>query len=302
MNLRQLEVFIAVADCKSFSRGAEVTAVTQSTVSQNILALEEEFGLRLFDRTGKGALLTEGGKVLLEQAKLLLNRAAEIPAVMERFKGVAAAKLRIAGSSIPGEYLIPAALPLLISRYPGLDITLSQGDSQQVHEWLVAEQVELGVVGGHFPGDKLEFTELCTDEIVLVVPREHRWAGGGEIRVEELLTEPFVLREAGSGTGQQSDLALRSAGINLANLRKAAILGSSQAVTQAVIAGAGVAFVSAISVKDELARGLLARVPIRDITITRQFFLVKRKGRQLSPAASAFAEVMLATYGESAVP
>lgn len=297
MNLRQLEVFLAVAETRSFSKGAEVSAVTQSTVSQNIHSLEDEFGIKLFDRTGRGALLTEGGKVLQAKAQRLLNFAGEIHVAMESFKGVTAAHLRIAGSSIPGEYLIPAVLPRLIQRYPGLNITLTQGDSQQVHEWLIAEQVELGVVGGHFSGDKLEFRQLCDDEIVLVVPKKHRWAIGRSIRIEELLTEPFVLRESGSGTGQTSDMALRGAGINVAALSKAAILGSSQAVIQAVIAGVGVSFVSAVSVKDELDRGLLVRVPIRGIAITRQFFLVRRKGRELSPAAAAFAEVMTDQYG-----
>lgn len=297
MNLRQLEVFLAVANTRSFSKGAEVAAVTQSTVSQNIFALEEEFGVKLFDRTGKGALLTEGGKVLQAKAQRLLNYAGEVHAAMESFKGVKLAHLRIAGSSIPGEYLIPAVLPRLIRKYPGLNITLAQGDSRQVHEWLVAEQVELGVVGGHFPGEKLEFKPLCNDEIVLIAPKDHRWARGRTIRIEELTTEQFVLRKEGSGTGQNSFMALREAGINVDALHKAAILGSSQAVIQAVIAGAGVSFVSAISVKDELDQGLLVQVPIQDIVITRKFFLVGRKGRELSPAARAFAEVMLAAYG-----
>lgn len=301
MNLRQLEVFIAVADSRSFSKGAEITAVTQSTVSQTILSLEEEFGIRLFDRTGKGALLTEGGKVLQDKALRLLSFAREIPAAMESFKGATAASLRIAGSSIPGEYLIPAALPRMIRKCPSLNITLTQGDSQQVHEWLVSEQVELGVVGGHFPGAKLEFRHLCNDEIVLIAPKDHRWASGGIVRIDDLLTEPFVLREAGSGTGQNSGMALVNAGINVDTLRTAAILGSSQAVTQAVIAGVGISFVSAVSVKDELTQGLLVRVPIENIVITRQFFLVKRKGRELSPAASVFAEVMLEMYGEEAL-
>lgn len=297
MNLRQLEVFIAVADTKSFSKGAEATLVTQSTVSQNILALEEEFGIKLFDRTGKGALLTEGGKVLFERAQRLLNYAGEIPAAIKRFKGVAEANLRIAGSSIPGEYLIPAALPLLIRRYPGLNITLTQGDSQQVHEWITSELVALGVVGGHFTGDTLEFKHLCNDEIVLVAPKDHRWAGGGPIRIDELLTEIFVAREKGSGTGQNTDMVLLNAGIAADTLRKAAILGSNHAVIRAVIAGVGVSFVSALSVKDELNQGTLIRVTIEGITITRQFFLVKRKGRELSPAARAFFDVMLELYG-----
>ena len=297
MNLKQLEVFVAVAETKSFSRGAETACITQSTVSQTIFALEEEFGVKLFDRTGKGALLTEGGKVLLERARRLLHHAREIPAAMERFKGVEEAKLRIVGSSIPGEYLIPAALPLLLQRYPRLSVMLTQGDSRQVHEWLMAELAECGVAGGHCRGEGLEFTPLCHDEIVLVVPAGHRWASAGPIRIEELVKEPFVVREPGSGTGQNTVAALRSAGIAEEALRQAAILGSNHAVTRAVIAGVGVSFVSAVSVEHEVAQGTLLRVPIEGIAIARQFFLVQRKGRELSPAARAFSEVMRDMYG-----
>jgi len=297
MNLRQLEVFTAVADTKSFSKGAEATFITQSTASQSISALEEEFGITLFDRTGKGALLTEGGRVLLEMARRLLHYAGEIPAAMERFKGVEEADLRIAGSSIPGEYLIPAALPLLIRRYPDINITLTQGDSRQVHEWIMSELVECGAVGGHFTGEGLEFEPLCKDEIVLVAPIGHRWADTGSIHAQELLNESFVIREPGSGTGQNTAAALHNAGINADALRKSAILGSNHAVIRAVIAGVGVSFVSAVSVKDELAHGLLVQVPIKETTIIREFFLVKRKGRELSPAAKAFSEVMIEQYG-----
>jgi DNA-binding transcriptional LysR family regulator len=92
-------------------------------------------------------------------------------------------------------------------------------------------------------------------------------------------------------------MALRTAGIAVELMRKVAILGSNHAVTRAVIAGAGVSFVSSLSVRDELAQGSLVRVPLETVTITREFFLVNRKGRELSPAARAFAEVMLQLYG-----
>src|SRR5665647_55572 len=124
MNLKQLEVFIKVAECGSFSRGAEATFITQSTVSQHISALESEFGLKLLDRTGKGALLTEGGKLLLDRARRLVDYSREIPIALGRFKGIEEAALQIAGSGIPGEYMIPAALPLLISRFPGITLIL----------------------------------------------------------------------------------------------------------------------------------------------------------------------------------
>lgn len=296
MNLKQLEVFINVAESGSFSKGAESSFITQSTVSQHISALEGEFGLKLLDRTGKGALLTEGGKLLLERARRLVDYSREIPLALARFKGVEDAALHIAGSGIPGEYMIPAALPLLISRFPGLTLILLQGDSREVLEKLLAEEVEFGVVGGHFAEESLEFTPFARDELVLIAPAEHRWSGGSGIGIEELLGEPFVLREPGSGTGKASADALREAGIDPVRMRVAAHLGSNEAVKRAVIAGVGVSFVSAISVQRELAHGTLVQVPVADVSIRRQFYLARRKGRELSPAAVAFSAVMTELY------
>lgn len=296
MNLKQLEVFIKVAESGSFSKGAEATFITQSTVSQHISALEGEFGIKLLDRTGKGALPTEGGKILLERARRLIDYAKEIPVAMARFKGVEEAELNIAGSSIPGEYMIPAALPLLISRFPGVTIVLRQGDSRDVLGKLMSEEVELGVVGGRFDEESLDFAPLADDELVLIAPAGHRWSKCKSIEKEELLREQVVLRETGSGTGKAAAQALREAGIDPARLRVAAHLGSNEAVKRAVIAGIGVSFVSAVSVQHELEQNALVQVPVDGIGIKRQFFLASRKGRELSPAALAFRTIMMEMY------
>jgi DNA-binding transcriptional LysR family regulator len=301
VNLKQLEVFIKVAESGSFSKGAEATFITQSTVSQHISALENEFGLKLLDRTGKGALLTEAGKLLLERARRLVEYAREIPVAIDRFKGVEEADLNIAGSSIPGEYMIPAALPLLINRFPGLTIFLLQGDSREVLQKVMAEEVEFGVVGGRFAEDSLEFTPFTRDELVLIAPAGHRWAMVPEISKEELLGEPFVLRETGSGTGKATVEALREVGIDPSRMRVAAHLGSNEAVKRAVIAGIGVSFVSAISVQWELAHGTLIQVPVAEVSIKREFYLASRKGRELSPAALAFSAVMRELYSGTSV-
>lgn len=296
MNLKQLEVFIKVAESGSFSKGAEATFITQSTVSQHISALESEFGLRLLDRTGKGALPTEGGKLLLDRARRLVEYAREIPVALARFKGVEEAVLNVAGSSIPGEYMIPAALPLLISRFPGVTINLLQGDSREVLEKLLAEQVEVGVVGGCFAEEGLEFTPFAKDELALIAPAGHRWARIPAIDRVELLGEPVVLRETGSGTGKATAQALREAGIDLGTLRVAAHLGSNEAVKRAVMAGIGVSFVSSVSVQKELEQGSLIQVPVAGVCIRRDFYLATRKGRELSPAALAFRAVMMELY------
>lgn len=296
MNLKQLEVFIKVAETGSFSKGAEATFITQSTVSQHISALEEEFGVKLLDRTGKGALLTEGGKLLLDRARRLVDYAREIPAALARYRGVEEASLSIAGSSIPGEYMIPAALPLLRTRYPGLTISILQGDSRDVQDKLLSEEVELGVVGGRFAEDSLDFTPFATDELVLIAPAGHEWGKAREISTGDLPGEPFVLRESGSGTGKASSEALREAGIDIRKLRVAAHLGSNEAVKRGVLAGIGVSFVSSLSVQRELAQGALIRVPVKNVEIRREFYLASRKGRELSPAAEAFAGVMKEMY------
>ncbi|HJV64260.1 MAG TPA: selenium metabolism-associated LysR family transcriptional regulator [Geomonas sp.] len=299
MNLKQLEVFIKVAETGSFSKGAEATFITQSTVSQHISALEEEFGLKLLDRTGRGALLTEGGKLLLERAKRLVDYAHEIPAAIARFKGLEEVKLKVAGSSIPGEYMIPAALPLLGSRFPGLSITLLQADSQGVVEKLLTEEVEVGVVGGSFPEDGVDLVPFATDELVLIAPGGHRWSGAASVAAGELSGESFVLRETGSGTGKASAEAMRKAGIDPSGIRVAAHLGSNEAVKRAVMAGIGISFISHLSVQRELAQGALIAVPLEDVRIRREFYLASRRGRELSPAAAGFCSVMKELYGQA---
>jgi len=296
MNLKQLEVFINVAESGSFSKGAEASFITQSTVSQHISALESEFGIKLLDRTGKGALLTEGGRLLLERARRLVDYAREIPVALDRFKGVEEAVLRIAGSSIPGEYIIPAALPVLLSRFPGITLIQIQGDSQEVLAKLKAEEVEFGVVGAAPQDEALEFKPFADDEMVLIAAAGHRWSGSKEVQLKELLGELFVLRELGSGTGRAYTNALHEVGLNLKDLRVAAHLGSNEAVKRAVMAGVGLSFVSAISVQRELGQGSLIQVPVAGLKIQRQFYLATRKGRELSPAAIAFSGVLAGMY------
>ena len=124
MNLKQLEVFLAVAESSSFSRGAEATFITQSTVSQHISALEQEMGIRLLDRTARGALPTEAGKILLVHALRIVAEMHGIPPAINRFKGLEDVSLTVGASNIPGDYMIPEALPNLLKRFPGLAITV----------------------------------------------------------------------------------------------------------------------------------------------------------------------------------
>ena len=176
MNLKQLEVFIAVAESGSFSRAAEITFLTQSTVSQHISSLEKEFELKLLDRTGKGALLTEAGKLLLDRAQRVVAEARNVSLALNRFRGLDDVVLKIGGSNIPACYMIPHCVPAFHKHHPGVTISLIQGDSRETLDRLKDEEVEFALVGTRFADKGLAFTPLTLDKSSLVAPAGHPWS------------------------------------------------------------------------------------------------------------------------------
>lgn len=293
MNLKQLEVFIAVAESSSFSRAAELTYLTQSTVSQHISALENEFGLKLLDRTGKGALLTEAGKLLLARARRVLTEAREIPVALDQFRGLAQVVLTVGGSNVPACYMIPQCIPAFRSQNPGVTITLFQGDSREILSRLQREELECAVIGTRFTDKGILYTPLALDRISLVVPSDHPWSSRGQITPDELLDLPLIFREPGSGTDKVFREELAKAGFAAEHLGVAMQLGSNEAVKQAILSGAGISFLSELSVRKECERGELCIVQVVGLQIFRHFYLASRRGRDLSPAASAFAHAIL---------
>jgi len=299
MNLKQLEVFLAVADTSSFSRAAEATFITQPTVSQHIFSLEDEFDLRLLDRTGKGVFPTEGGKILLEYARQIVAMVKEVPSVMKRFKGLEEAILRMGASNIPGNYVVPVVLDSFLKCYPGVALRILEGDSRETLERLKDGEIEIGIIGSRFDEGDIDFQPLGRDKIILVVKGDHPWAKRKSVELGELLNEKYIIREAGSGTEKTAREALVKAGIELSRMKVQASLGSNEAIKQAVILGIGAAFLSEISIRKELAQGDVTAVKIKGLTISRRFYLVSRLKRELSPPALAFANMLLKIYGNN---
>lgn len=292
MNVKQLEVFVAIAETGSFSKGAEAACITQSTVSQHIASLEESCGVRLFDRTGRGAVLTEAGGVLLVYARQVVKALKETGQAMLRYRRADGAELSVGGSTIPGTYLLPKAIAALRESAPGITVKADIGVSREILSKLQGGYIEIGIIGT--VADNREFTceALGEDTILLVVRRGHPWSGRTGIYPEELLAEPMALRGKGSGSNDAAALELQKHGINMADLQVAATLSTSEAVRQSVLAGCGAAFISELAVRQELRQGVLVSVPLNGISIKRSFSLVSRKGRTLSPAGEAFCRIV----------
>jgi len=293
MTLKQLEVFVAVADTSSFSRGAEKSCITQSTASQHIQGLEEELGIRLFDRGRGGALLTEAGKLFYARARKILTECDESRSAVRRFLGMEDVVLKVGASNIPGTCLIPAALGRFQAECPRVRLEVSQGDSRSVVRQLVAEEIELGFIGGRYDDEHVHFEEMGQDTIVCAVSGDRVDSAKKSLSQAELCKVPLVVREQGSGTQKAVYEALAKTWISRESLRIVAVLGSSEAVKRALLEGAGYAFVSSMSIGEELASGALATVRIPGLNVTRNFYAAHRSGRELSPAATAFLALML---------
>ena len=219
MTLRQLELFIAVAETKSFSRGAELIALTQSTVSQHIAALEQEVNTKLLDRTSKGIFLTAGGQVFLQHARRVLAERDILNQAMAGFHGLEKAKLELGASNIPANYLVPAVLPRLNERYPGISLNMQIGDTQEILDDLRSGEVELGIVGGRVEDDIFTYTPLIKDLLVLIVGAGHPLQEKQKITLEELMSLPIIVRENGSGTYQALQKTLYSKDLDPAELK-----------------------------------------------------------------------------------
>ena len=288
VDLRQLEIFAKVAELGSFSRAAEALSLTQPTVSEHIRALEDELGLRLLDRLGRGAAATPAGRLLLSHALRLLALSREARQAMNGFLGKMSGELLIGASTIPGEYILPPLIGEFKAKFPDISITLLIGDSQAAVDWVGDGRAEVGVVGARPPHRGVDYRELMADDIVVVVPAAHPWQGRAEIALEELRREPLLVRERGSGTRAALERALADVRLDLAAFRVVGEMGSTQAIKQAVRANVGVSIVSRRAVNEECRNGLLWCLRVADLTIARSFYLATHKERSRSPLAEAF--------------
>jgi DNA-binding transcriptional LysR family regulator len=288
VDLRRLEIFVKVAELGSFSRAAEALFLTQPTVSEHVRALEDELGVQLLDRLGRGAAPTRAGTLLLGYAQRILALSREASQAIAQLQGRVSGELLVGGSTIPGEYLLPALIGAFRGKYPDVSVSLRIGSSSEVQTWVEEGRVELGVIGAPPSARALDGRRLMADELVIAVPPEHPWATLGTVTLDDLRREPMIVRERGSGSRETFEHALESAGLGLARFRVVGEFASTQAVKQAVRAGVGVSIISRRAVEDECRAGLLASVRLRDLRIERAFHLVTHRDRSRSPLAQAF--------------
>jgi DNA-binding transcriptional LysR family regulator len=288
MGDHKLKVFCTVAETRSFSKTSEIIHLTQPAVSLQIQALEEMYETKLFDRSSSRVTLTSSGEVLYKYAKEILALYTAAEKVIGEMTGLVKGSITIGAGSTIGNYMLPSVISDFRKTHPKIKVHLFVANMQGVIELLNAGNINVGLVEGDVKRQKIVVDKLLSDELLLIVPTHHPWAKRKEVSVSELIEEPFILREAGSGTRQTIEKFLARHGIALQGMKVSMVLGTTQAIKEAVENGLGVSIVSRWAARKEIKYGTLSMLSFKEEKILRNFSLITYKNSVSSHAVEEF--------------
>ncbi len=290
MDLRLVEIFCSVYDLQSFSKAAVALGLSQPTVSGHIKALESRLDCRLFDRLGRDIEPTPSGQLLYEYGHRIVSLKGAAAEALERFLGRVEGRLTLGASTSPGNHWLPLRVAGFHKRNPAVRVRMIIGDSSSIVASLLAGEVEAGFVGVRIADRALVYEPFAEDRLILVGPPDVPWLRAGEpLSVDELRRLPLLMREPGSGTRAATEDHLVRNGYSLDDLDVAAELGSTVAITEAIIGRFGVAFVPSRAVRRDIDAGRLRAIELAGLPpILRRLFSVIDRRRSPSPLREAF--------------
>ncbi|CAM3931888.1 putative RuBisCO transcriptional regulator [Pseudomonas reidholzensis] len=294
MTPEQLITFATVAEHGNISHAALALHLSQPAVSGQLKLLQEEFGEPLYQRAGRGVRLTAAGEQLLGHAERLRETFRQAQALRDALRGLERGTLRIGASTTPASYLLPYLIADFRQRYPEVLVTTANGNSAEIVAALGS--LDIALIEGP-PGQALPLGTSVTpwreDEIVAIAPSEHPLAEAGDDQTLQALgAYPLVLREGGSGVRQLVERAFARSGVAM---RVGLEIAGVEGVKEAVRAGMGVGFVSAMSIRHE--DGALRRLRIAPEPLTRRFSILMPHAATPSRVAARFLQLCV----ESAV-
>lgn len=286
LNLHLLRIYVAVLDHGSFTRAAEALTMSQSAVSRAVQELERQLNTVLLERRARGVVPTEAGAILGEHARRIFAHERLAVEALKELRGLQRGRLAIGASSTIGIYLLPPLLGAYHRQYPGIELFLDIGNTQQVLDHLFSYQIDIAYVEGPVtPQENLQIVPWRSDELVVIAPPDHPLSRRAHVPAAELNGAPFILREPGSGTREVMEQALAARGVTI---RPVMELGSTEAVKQAVSAGLGLSMVSRVTIKAEVIARKLEVLNIPDLVVQRQLSWVRLSDRPQNQALKAW--------------
>ena len=292
LNLRQLEIFSAVVDAGSFTAAAEKLYLAQSTVSDNVRALEELLHLKLFHRESKRRLtLTLEGKRVYRYAQDILGRCS---ALLLDVAVDSALELTLGASTVPAQSLLPGYMARFARENPACRCTLLCGDSAAVQQMLLNGDIHLGFVGSADDRQDLIYEPIAEDRLVLITPNTPRFAALKTQGVlgRELFREPFLFRERGSGTQKVIDNYLSEIRLDPQVIHTVAYVSDPTVLQRLVAEGMGVSILSALAAQEAVAAGQLLQFELDETPVRRSIYMARRRKSSMSSPARTFAELV----------
>ena len=290
MNLDPFRIFQAVAKQGGFVRASKYLRLSQPAISINVKKLEDELGVKVFDRLGRSVRLTGAGKVVEEYATRVAGTLSEMRQVIEDMKGLEVGQLRCGAATTVGIYLLPKILVQFKKRFPKVETHLSVERSGQIEERVLSNELDLGFVGDRFgTSSRLKTHASFTDELVVIAPRNHHLAASRRVSSKKLIDLPLILGPRDSYTRNVIEKNLDRAAIPYRCVME---VENTEVIKAAVSEGLGISIISLGRIQQEVKTGLLIPVKISGLSIRRQFKLIMLKERNLSNPMKAFLELL----------
>lgn len=287
MEIKQIEIFVAVVRHKNFSKAADALYLSQSAVTSNIQKLEQELGVVLIDRSRRRMTLTESGEIFYSYATEILNLCQRSLVALHDHKKSIEGMVEICASSIPEQYLLPYLIRDFRAKYPDVVFSIRHKDSREVIDEIHAGKINFGLIGAKYPSDFVSYTDLYEDRLVLIASAR-KVLPQRNLKLADLAGQDIVMREEGSGTRHSIEGALKKAGFDLSVFRSVTISDSLEAIKKMVCLDLGISFVSEVAVKRDIEDGLLQTRHVVDLDLRRCFSLVCSNSRVLSPLEEEF--------------
>ncbi|HHN65401.1 MAG TPA: LysR family transcriptional regulator [Nitrospirae bacterium] len=290
MEDHRLKAFCLLAEMKSFSKAAEAKFITQSAMSHLIKNLEEELGIKLINRHPKTISLTPAGRVFYQHAKRILALYREMENDIYRIANKVKGVLYIGATATAAVYLLPQVLYDFLKRYPEVRIELSVRSTESILEGLEKGTIDIGIIEGDAKKPHLSSDEIAEDEIVLIASDDNPLSGRDSIAPEELITQPFIMPEKGSGLREFIEDFFHNNSINPEDIRISMIIDNPELIVQVVQSGMGISFVSKWAVFKALKDGTIRVLPIKNTRLRRRFYTVTLEAIPSALAVKTFRE------------
>jgi len=287
--LHQLEVFAAIAKTGSFTKAADELFLTQPTVSQQMKQLTKAIGVPLYEQIGRRIFLTEAGRAVLQASENISLCLDQLQETIAALQGMKKGHLRLA-TITTGKYFVPRLLGLFRQHYPGIKISLQIGNRQQILERLANNQDDLYFIGQPPKDLDINIRHFLDNPLVVIAPRSHPLVKEKKISLDQLMQEPLIMRESGSGTRMAVEEFLAE---NRLTMNVEMEISNNEAIKQAVYGGLGLSILSIYSLILEGLDGPLAVLDVDGFPIKKHWYIIYPNGKQLSIVAQTFLDYLL---------